>query len=336
MNKILKLGWSIGVISISILVFFACKKKNNEETDVDSSSLCANSNECIYSFSYNAEKLFYYSNYNLSQDLSHVENVVLVVHGLEYDALDQFKTMTESIAFVGKEENTLVISMLYKKASLANTGELYWNNASWRNGYAAASSDALGSYFLMDYMINSLVLNKATNVSKVAVVGHSAGGQFSGRYGIQSNLDRVGIDFYFVVANPSSLLYPVAERWNANAGTWELNTSCSGYNNYPYGLDNINNGYGDNIGASTIQNRFPNKKFIYLLGTADLGSADNSCGASLMGASRFERGTWYFDMVNHFYPNHLHQKILVPNVAHDHNAMFNSEPFKTWLTTTLN
>lgn len=322
---------NIGVLVISIFFFLACKKKSTDN-DAATSSLCGNSNECIYSFTYNSEKLFYYTNYDLNADLSHVENVIVVVHGLSYDALDQFTTMNNTVAGIGKEANTLVVSMLFKKASLASAGELYWNNASWRNGYQSASSDALGSYFLMDYMVNSLILNRAANVSKVIIAGHSAGGQFSGRYGVQSNLERVGVDFYYVVANPSSLLYPVPERWNASNSSWELNTSCSGYNNYPYGLENINNSYGDNIGANVIQNRFAMKNFVYLLGTADLGSADNSCGANLMGSSRYERGTWYYDMVTQFYPTNNHDKVLVPNIAHDHDQMFRSSAFSNWLT----
>ena len=65
------------------------------------------------------------------------------------------------------------------------------------------------------------------------------------------------------------------------------------------------------------------------MGEADVlpEDLDVSCEANAEGPNRITRARNYFDFLNHYFPNHHHQLITVPNVGHDHIKMFDSKEF---------
>ncbi|MDH5254632.1 MAG: hypothetical protein OEW72_01840 [Gammaproteobacteria bacterium] len=62
----------------------------------------------------------------------------------------------------------------------------------------------------------------------VAIVGHSAGGQFVSRYAAGTRLKGLT----FIAANPGSYMYLDRNR--------PVSGVCAGFNDYRYGLDDLN------------------------------------------------------------------------------------------------
>lgn len=109
----------------------------------------------------------------------------------------------------------------------------------------------------------SKVINKTTYpaITKIILIGHSAGGQFVHRYAVSNHFEAranaVGISMVYAAANPSSYTYFDTTRPTnlpagscatyCNPGEIELlsysfgavNTaSCSSFDKWPYGMAN--------------------------------------------------------------------------------------------------
>ena len=70
----------------------------------------------------------------------------------------------------------------------------------------------------------------------------------------------------------------------------------------------------------------------YLLGSADVHrdpDFETSCAANAQGDTRFLRGCLYYRSIQKFFPSAQHDMLIVPEVGHDHRAMFNSTQGKT-------
>jgi hypothetical protein len=63
-----------------------------------------------------------------------------------------------------------------------------------------------------------------------------------------------------------------------------------------------------------------------MVGTADTLTADLdvSCGATLQGARRFQRGRTLIEYMTARYPGHAHRLVEVPGVGHSSRGMFTS------------
>src|SRR5512134_3613990 len=118
----------------------------------------------------------------------------------------------------------------------------------------------------------------------------------------------------FVVANPSSYMYFSDER--AVPGTTDqfavpLSASSSNYNDYKYGLDDLND-YMSSIGKTQLKENYAERDVNMLLGLLDNdpnhSSLDTSRAADLQGDHRLERGKIYFNhIVDEFGPGILHK-----------------------------
>lgn len=65
----------------------------------------------------------------------------------------------------------------------------------------------------------------------------------------------------------------------------------------------------------------------YLLGSADIDQDEDlekCCAANAQGETRFQRGRFYYSFIRTFFPSARHDMVIVPEVGHDHDAMFNS------------
>jgi hypothetical protein len=139
--------------------------------------------------------------------------------------------------------------------------------------------------------------------------------------------------------NPSSYLYIGPERWNSSSRTFEVpsNTSCSGYDDWSYGLTTIEkNQYRPELNRTIIESYFPGRKLTYTVGTKDISDDDGGCEATLMGDGRYERGKLAYDFMKSRFPQTTHTKIEVEGVAHDANAMINSPEVLNYLTEIFN
>ena len=189
-------------------------------------------------------------------------------------------------------------------------------------------------------------------INRVVVVGHSAGAQFSHRYAASHrplpNLSTA--NFSYIVASPSSYVYLSNVRVNSDGMTFAPPTSannCSGsYDNYQYGLANHADAeslfdYDRNLSLATIRAQMKARNVIYLLGQNDNTSSSNrptnDCQSRLQGTlrSRLNRGQTYFQYMNSQFSPHSHQRLEVPNVDHNANAIYNAPATIALLRTLL-
>ncbi len=112
---------------------------------------------------------------------------------------------------------------------------------------------------------------------------------------------------------------------------------CANYNEYKYGLENLNK-YMKLVGAKSIINQYLSREVIYLLGEEDrcLNAVDlaTSCQAIYQGTHRLERGIIYFNYLQHYFGSTIletHAQIIVPGIGHEGRKLFNSEIGKHYL-----
>jgi hypothetical protein len=102
--------------------------------------------------------------------------------------------------------------------------------------------------------------------------------------------------------------------------------SCPEYNNYKYGLENRNE-YLNALSDEQIRRQYTSRQVAYLLGSEDVcqdRDFEMSCAANAQGATRFQRGRFYYSFIQTYFPSAQHDMVVVPEVGHDHDAMFNS------------
>lgn len=267
----------------------------------------------------------YYGSHSLA-GATEVTDVVVVVHGTGRNAQEYFG----SIAVPADERpRTAVVAPWFQTdEDDPEDDDAYWTNGddtSWKIGGGAIEPDGLSSFEVADDLLRALG-DKAgfPNLTRITLVGHSAGGQFVQRYaaGGRAPAELLGVDIRFVAANPSSYLYLSPER----PVDEDLPDSCPGYDEYKYGLQDLNDYLGA-VTADRIREQYIGRRVTYLLGEEDVeqgGSLDTSCAARAQGEHRLERGRAYFSTIEARFPAAPHTELLVPGVGHDHEEMFNS------------
>ena len=237
------------------------------------------------------------------------------------------------------EENTLVIAPHFEDNSTAPTNGLVWNDSRWREGANAGNANAtISSFTVMDSLVNRFSnLEKFPNLKTVIVAGHSSGAAYTQHYALANKVEDAHptLDFQYVVANNQYFYYPDGKRYDEGAGTFYEPMDCAGYTFWPYGYE-FAVSYLDGIDAATLTQQQVTRNTIYLLGSDDTSTTGTlnttDCQATFLGSNRFARGENMFTYMETFYTStHNHRKIIVPNVAHDGNGMFNSEEFKQYV-----
>lgn len=277
-----------------------------------------------------------YRNYPLTEVQEGIEHAVIVIHGTSRNADDYYLRMYHAVRKANLTPSTLVISPRFMIAEdTPAVDEFYWDeNSEWKIG--DYSSDQLASrvssFTVIDKLIETLGdIDLFPAMKHILIAGHSAGGQFVQRFAAGSAAeDATDIPLRYAVANPSSYLYLNNQRIVADSlDTFAVpETDCTGYNDYKYGLENLNP-YMANVGAAQIPGRYLGRDLLYLLGEDDIDQAGDSldltCPAMLQGAQRLERGTIFYNYLAYYIGSAIHDKVIVPGVAHDSDAIFNSD-----------
>ena len=283
----------------------------------------------------------FYSSYDIVSDADFVwediEEVVFVVHGQNRDADAYFRSMTKAVGDIGKLDNTLVISPYFKEETDASDGELYWDS-NWREGAVSANSGAdISSFTVMDQIVDYLAnTEKFPNLKEIKFTGHSSGAAMVQHYAITNTSETTytSYEFQYVVANNQYFYYPDGRRYDESTGEFYTPADCTGYDFWPYGYETAP-AYVDGMTMEDLLQQQISRNTIYLLGTDDtqtdgtLNTTD--CAAILLGSNRLERGRNIFTYFETFYPDNNQEKIEVPNIGHDGDAMFNSDEFKDLL-----
>lgn len=315
--------------------------------------------------------------------LNDITNVIIVMHGALRNADDLFCSLLVGINEQSKKKNSIDPANILLIAprfavntdpdiytTLVDHGEvLQWEvndggfGGSWRYGANAVwppYAVHLSSYDVIDIMVNQLLT--LPKVNHIAVIGHSAGGQFVQRWSLLTNT-WIESKVTSVVANPSSYGYLTNERRavyqvDDDGPDWIIpnDPKCPGYNQWMFGFDpdqiidgkpiysvsyvqNVINQYG----FEWIKKRFATRYIIYLGASLDHCNVTHhtntswcsshglqgSCSDEWEGENRLERHWNYWNMLLRVYKdnvNDLNQyRDIVIGVGHDYSLVFNSD-----------
>ena len=297
--------------------------------------------ESVFTLTQNQQtvKIPYYSSSSIYDENEGINRVVIVLHGQSRNANDYFDFIQEISVSIGLSQETIVFSPQF----LLGEDLTYWNldstyafwsgTTEWTGGYLSSSTTdhprtfEISSFAIMDSIINHFLINFST-VEEVVFIGNSAGGQFVNRYAAGSSNSGEG-KLKYVVCAPSHYLYFDDSRSINNFQTpidWSNSINCNGYNNYRYGLDNLNP-YMNQSTKDTIRARYFRKNVIYLIGSLDYGGT-TYCASSVQGSHRFNRSTVYYQHLLEMFSVDIleNQKIaIVDGVSHDAQGLFSSD-----------
>jgi hypothetical protein len=305
----------------------------------------------------NTWKIPYCHNFDLDAPNPDVTRVVIAVHGVDRNAPDYYRYALDAATADGVADHTLIVAPQFlNEADITDNNladdVLYWN-APWRDGARSSSTaqhrraDRVSSYEVLDDLLTHIAdSGNFPYLDTVVVSGHSAGGQFTQRYAATNTEETHlsgddGLSVRYVPMNPSSYLYLNANRWDPTTQTFTVLDGHAGYNNYPYGLDNVSSPeyyYIANQDPDTIRTQYEQRQVSYLLGDQDIDrndpNLDRSDAADVQGYVRFERGNIYFAYLQDYYgPDILNYQVreTVPGVAHEGNRMYASAQAAVWI-----
>jgi hypothetical protein len=292
-------------------------------------------------------KIPYDGNQSITTAHPSVVRAVILIHGSARNSQTASETLDMDATTAGVNNST---SLLFGPQFLTEediddhslaSDMLFWEDDGWKQGDPSLSTSvnprpvSMSSFAVLD----SMLLRIATlcpNLRTIVIGGHSAGGQFTNRYAagspVPGTLALRGIQMSYVVANPSSYIYLDGTRLVSNTtNTWAVpKTSCSGYNDYKYGMRSRNS-YMAAVPDAQIISQYSQRRVTYLLGGDDTDpngdGVDTDCPAELQGLYRLVRGLTYRKYLVHYYGPQilsLHEAITVPGVGHDSQGMFTS------------
>jgi hypothetical protein len=290
----------------------------------------------------------YYSNYNFTSNNrynpSDIKQLVVVIHGTNRNAGDYFNFIMSSIIKSDLSESTLVISPLLTNKIEANIDNLYWENNEWRSGANSSNPNSnVSSFTVIDQIIQQIEgTNQFLNLNTILVIGHSSGAAFVQLYALVNEIETKlqTINFNYAIANNQYYFYPTDQRYDELNKRYYIPSSCSNFNAWPYGYDQIPD-YLKNTNKETITQNQVRRNTTYLIGTNNVLTSGTlntqDCAAVLLGSNRFNRGLNIYNYMQHFFPEiNQHQKINIEGVGHNASEMFNSPAFQSYLLNLFN
>ena len=283
----------------------------------------------------------YYSNLSLNEVHDDTKLAIVVLHGASRNADDYYDRMYAVVNGVGMDSTIIIAPQFLRTGDLDvhNLSEdvLYWTNTTnWTAGYTSGNTSnhnrpfTISSYSIMDTLLYRLAMNNPI-LNQMVFVGFSAGGQFVNRYvGGNDVTERIFQEFNlsmrYIVGSPSSYLYMNDERRiEGTVDQFAVPSGCSGYNDYKYGLDDLNN-YMSTTGSDSIRIRYSRREVIYLIGGSD-NEGTTDCQSMAQGNHRYERSIIYFNYLQYYFSSEIlgrHQHAIIPNIGHDSYNIFNS------------
>jgi pimeloyl-ACP methyl ester carboxylesterase len=269
-----------------------------------------------------------------SNPLPEITRAVLILHGVRRDADAYFGSAKRAQAAAGEAgKATIVIAPQFLTTVDVDAfhlppDTLRWTRLGWESGDPAVGPTTASSFDALDAILAKLADRRLfPNLGQVVVAGHSGGAQVVQRYAIAAKGDlalrREGVGVRYVVADPSSYAYFSGERPEPS-----IATTCPGYNNWKFGMENRPPYLADPT-VATLEQAYVARRVIYLLGTLDNDpnqpALDKTCAAEAEGPNRYVRGHAYAAAMqarDGRTPNHSVWD--VPDVAHQGGKMLTS------------
>ena len=285
----------------------------------------------------NEINLPFFSNQSLDTPNDIVQKAVIVIHGANRNADDYYNSIYNNASDLGVLSETIIIAPQFLITADLNhwqpsTEFAFWSSTTpWSSGGLSNSTNEhprgyeISSYTIMDSLTAHL-LTIYPNIQDIVLLGNSAGGQFVNRYAAGSDQEAEG-KIRYIVSAPSSYVYMDEYRYGEFLFpmTWELPENCGEYNDYKYGLDDLNH-YMSMMGIDSIRERYSRRKIQYLIGSIDTGGTQD-CESMTQGSNRLERCIIYYNYLQYFYGSQIidnQQIALISGVGHDYNGIFSS------------
>ena len=289
-----------------------------------------------------------YRSYPLTQKNAAIERALIVIHGASRDAHNYFASALAGALIAGTLENSIIIAPRFGSNKGAgcrdqlDADEISWTcggGEDWRGG-GAADGSSVTTFDLIDELVRKVARKEVfPNLRTIVVTGHSAGGQFMGRYVAATRVEKeIGVPVKYVVANPSSYLYLDETRLASNATcsdkggcTGEFRffaegRNCTTYNDWRYGMDK-RTGYAADVSDEDLRRQLVARDVTYLLGEFDtlpVYGFDGSCPAMAQGPTRLARGINYWNYLKTKY-SAQHKLVVVPACGHNGRCMYTAE-----------
>jgi hypothetical protein len=265
----------------------------------------------------------YYSNSDLTTPNPNIDHAIIVIHGSDRNADTYYRTMDVVTGQANVAASTVIISPFYKEAGdpVLAPDELLFTDEGWLRGDAATNDADFGSFDVMDQFLTTLT-NKTIfpNLKFITITGHSAGGQFTQRFslGTQVEYSAPDVHFRYLPVNPGSYMYLNEDRPNAP-------TAGCAFNDYKYGLNNLN-AYQSRVAVQTSLQNYLKRDIVYFLGEADqlTDELDDGCEAQAQGNFRFERGMNFKKFLDTDFPTQTHHLFTAPGIGHTEWGMYTS------------
>jgi pimeloyl-ACP methyl ester carboxylesterase len=266
-----------------------------------------------------------------------VERALIVVHGGGRNADSMFRTGLSAAFLAGALDTTVVIAPRFGSAQgpgcrdLLGRGEISWACNGWRWGSAAASTDSVTSFDLIDALVRRLTQKtEFPRLTSIVIAGFSMGGQFVHRYAMANTVhDVAGVRVSYVVASPSSYAYPDASRLDAADGTFGGYVdaiNCAGYNRWPFGLqDRV--GYATRSTDIQLRTQLATRPVAYLIGGLDTTPEfgfDSTCPAMAQGPSRLARAQTFVRLMSEKYKI-TSRLVVVTACGHHDRCVFTAD-----------
>ncbi len=302
-----------------------------------------------------------YRSHALSVRNEGITRATLMIHGQNRDADNYFRHVLAAGFLAGALDDTVIVSLRFASnegGSCQDTlaeDELGWGCLgpdSWRNGGPALGNEAITSYDPVDEILRRLTVRETfPNLAAIVVAGHSAGGQYVGRYAMANRVhDKLPVTPAYIVGNPSSYTYlddlrPTASAVPASVAaappgyqapaaskppepfvSYPDAKGCSGYDDWPYGLGK-RTGYAAGLSDDQLRRQVAARTTVYLLGELDilpLYGFDDSCAAMAQGPTRLARGLAFAKHVNQRH-GASNDAQVVPACGHSARCMFTAD-----------
>jgi pimeloyl-ACP methyl ester carboxylesterase len=279
-----------------------------------------------------------YRSHPLAVRNERIVRAFVMIHGQNRNADDYFRTAVAAAFLANALEDTVVVSPRFASSDGSSCrdklsdNEVNWRCAgdSWRSGAAAIDNGQLTSYDFADELLRLLARKDVfPNLKAIVVAGHSAGGQFTARYGMANQVhEKLGVAVTYVVSNPSSYAWLDSTRplESGAPSAFREGRNCTTYNQWPFGLEK-RTGYAAQISDEALRKQLASRPVVYLLGELDtlpIAGFDSSCPAMAQGTSRLARGKAFAGHLMKKY-GAAHKVTVVPLCGHNARCMFTSD-----------
>lgn len=289
------------------------------------------------------------SNIALEDDHSETSRVIIVVHDIQRNSAENVATLMTLYGSGG--ERTLIIAPQFSlDIDIARFAKFLPDNGRsvtrwslddpWQWGGESklpTQPRGISSFTAMDILLLLLTdRNRFPALQQVVLSGHGLGADYVQRYAMLGQapdiLKEERIATRFVIANPSSFMYPTNIRpldqsLRFGAPTAFL-SQCPKLNSYPYGINDLPT-YAKRTGGNAARMRYPERRVVYLAGDNIMSDnyMDRNCEAMVQGNDRLMRSRAFSRyMMQSFGDISLdtHVFALVPKAGYDPVSLYGS------------